>query len=101
VSIIVFPQSFRTTEIDPEKFNSIGVKLARKAQVPLVPIALKTDAWGSGWPVKDFGRIRPNWPIHFSFGQPMLIQGNGKDEHQQIINFIASNLKNWSKVQMS
>jgi 1-acyl-sn-glycerol-3-phosphate acyltransferase len=101
VSIVVFPQSFRTTEIHPEKFNSIGVKLARKAQVPLVPLALKTDAWGTGWPVKDLGRIRPKRLIYFSFGQPMVIKGNGKDEHQQIINFISRNLENWRNIQIS
>lgn len=100
VSIVVFPQSFRTTEIDPEKFNSIGVKLAKKAQVPLIPLALKTDAWGAGWPLKDFGRIRPKRLIYFSFGEPMRIQGNGKEEHQQIINFISRNLENWRKVQI-
>lgn len=98
VSIVVFPQSARTPVFDPEKFNSIGVKLARKAQVPLVPLALKTDAWGSGWPVKDFGRIRPERLIHFSFGKPMMIQGNGRKEHQQIIDFISGKMDKWNKI---
>ncbi len=98
VSIVVFPQSVRTPVFDPEQFNSIGVKLARKAQVPLIPLALKTDAWGAGWPVKDFGRIRPERLIHFSFGKPMMIEGNGKKEHQQIINFISGRMDNWNKM---
>ena len=48
ISIIVFPQSTRTPDFDPQHFNTIGVKLARKAGVPVVPLALKTDAWGTG-----------------------------------------------------
>ena len=48
VSIIVFPQSTRSSVFDERHFNSIGVKLARRAGVPIVPLALKTDAWGQG-----------------------------------------------------
>jgi len=99
VSIVVFPQSFRTRTIDPEKFNSIGVKLARKTGVPLVPLALKTDAWGSGWPIKDFGRIRPERFIHFCFGQPIRVEGKGKKEHRQVIDFISGMLEKWNRIQ--
>ena len=34
ISIIVFPQTTRMTQFDPELFNSIGVKIAKKAGVP-------------------------------------------------------------------
>ncbi|WP_045211928.1 lysophospholipid acyltransferase family protein [Desulfonatronovibrio magnus] len=98
-SIVVFPQTSRTTKLDPEKFNSIGVKLARKAGVPLIPLALKTDAWSTGWPLKDFGRIRPKRFIHFCFGQPMKVEGNGKEEHQQVVDFIQDKLEKWKKLE--
>ncbi len=97
ISIVVFPQSTRSRTIDPAKFNSMGVKLARKAGVPLVPLALKTDAWDAGWPFRDFGRIRPKRFIHFSFGRPFRVEGNGKVEHSQIINFITGKLEKWNK----
>ncbi|MFP4083487.1 MAG: lysophospholipid acyltransferase family protein [Desulfonatronovibrio sp.] len=96
-SIVIFPQSVRTPTIDPSRFNSIGVKLARKAGVPLVPVALKTDAWDIGWPIKDFGRIRPSRNIHFSFDRPMKIEGRGRYEHQEVINFISGRLDQWKK----
>jgi len=38
----------RTVAFDPALFTSIGVKLAQRAGVPVVPLALLTDAWGNG-----------------------------------------------------
>ncbi len=95
VSIILFPQTTRTTEFDPRHFNSIGVKLARRAGVPVVPIALKTDAWTNGRYLKDFGPIRPERPVHIHFGDPFPVEGAGKDEHERIIAFIQSKLETW------
>jgi len=46
ISIVIFPQSTRNVIFKPEEFNSLGVKLAKKAGVQVVPIALKTDFWG-------------------------------------------------------
>ena len=54
-SVIVFPQSTRSSVFDPAHFNTIGVKLAKRAGVPVIPVALKTDAWGNGNLLKDFG----------------------------------------------
>ncbi len=95
-SIIIFPQSTRSPKLVAEQFNSIGVKLARRAGVPVVPVALRTDAWG-GWfgPFKDFGPIRPEVPVHFTFGEPFMVEGNGKAEHAKVYEFIASHLKEW------
>ena len=94
-SLVIFPQTTRSAEFDPEHFNSIGVKLAKRAGVPVVPIALLTDAWGNGKYLKDFGKIDPSKKIHFSFGEPMTIQGRGDEEHQKIIEFITGKLKEW------
>jgi len=94
-SIIVFPQTTRTTEFDPDQFNSIGIKLAKKANVPIIPLALRTDAWGNGKKLKDFGMIDPQRPIHFEFGAPLDAQGNAKVIQQQLVEFIQSRLKLW------
>jgi 1-acyl-sn-glycerol-3-phosphate acyltransferase len=95
ISIIVFPQTTRTPVFDPAAFNSIGVKLAKRAQVPVVPVALKTDAWGNGRIVKDVGRIDPTREVRFAFGEPLRVQGTGAAEHQQVVDFIRRNLLAW------
>ena len=93
ISIMIFPQTTRIFDIDPKTFNSIGVKLARRAEVPLIPLALKTDAWGIGTWVKDFGKINPAVKVHFSFGEPMTITGNGKHEHEKCLQYISDKLE--------
>ncbi len=94
-SLVIFPQSTRTTAFYPEKFNSMGVKLAKKAGVKILPIAIKTDFWGNGSVIKEFGPIRRKKTIHMCFGKPMSVTGNGKDEHQAILSFIGSQLEKW------
>lgn len=95
VSIIVFPQTTRTTSFEPDRFNSIGVKLAKRADVPVVPLAIVTDAWGNGKFLKDFGRIDPTKTVRFSFGAPLAVIGRGTDQNQQIIDYIATKLEGW------
>lgn len=94
-SIVIFPQTTRSNTFDPEKFNTIGVKLARRAGVPIIPIALKTDAWGCGKIFKDFGRIYPFLDVYFAFGEPLKIKDRGAEEHTKIIEFIENHLKEW------
>ena len=96
ISIIVFPQSTRMTEFDPQHFNTIGVKLAKAAGVPVIPTALKTDFLGNGKLIKDLGPIHRDREIYFEFGEPIMkIEGSGKQEQQQIIDFIESRLLSW------
>lgn len=95
ISIIVFPQTTRTNDFDPAQFNSIGVKLAQKAGVPVVPLALLTDAWENGMLIKDFGRINTRKKAYIAFGQPLWIQNRGAEEHAQIVKFIESKLSVW------
>lgn len=96
-SIIVFPQSTRSASFDRTLFNTIGVKLAKKAAVPVVPFALKTNAWGNGTLLKDFGAIRTDQTIHFRFGEPVSITGNGKEEHRAISDFVEQTLSEWTR----
>ncbi len=95
VSMIIFPQTTRTPRFDPSAFNSIGVKLARKAKVPVIPMAVKTDAWGNGHWFKDFGKIDPSKAVYFTFGPPMWVKGRGAEEQQSIIRFISARLLEW------
>ena len=95
ISIVVFPQSTRSMTLDPALFNSIGIKLAKRANRPVVPIALRTDAWRMGSFVKDFGGLDPSLPAWFEFGQPMTVSGNGKAEHAAVCDFISERLERW------
>jgi 1-acyl-sn-glycerol-3-phosphate acyltransferase len=96
-SIIVFPQTTRTVRFDPEQFNTIGIKLARRAGVPVIPLALQTDAWGIGRLVKEFGRIDPQKTVHMAFGAPLAISSRGAEEHAQIVEFIQRHLQAWQQ----
>lgn len=96
VSIIIFPQSTRSTKFNPEEFNSLGVKLAKSAGAQVIPVAIKTDFWGNGKYIKDFGPVDRNQPINITFGEPMSIQGAGKEEHKRVVEFISTHLKEWN-----
>ena len=95
-SVVIFPQSTRSEVFDPAQFNTIGIKLARHAGVPVIPLALRTDFLGNGKLVKDLGPIRRRNPVWFEFGTPIpKINGVGKAEQEQIVRFIAERLKAW------
>jgi len=96
-SIVIFPQSTRSVDFKPEEFNSLGVKLAKKAGVKVVPIALKTDFWGQGKLIKELGPLDHKKTIYFKFGEPFSVSGSGKTENQKIIDFIQSSLKEWEQ----
>jgi 1-acyl-sn-glycerol-3-phosphate acyltransferase len=97
ISIIVFPQGTRSPNFDREQFNSIGVKIARRNNVPLIPLALKTDAWGCGGAgvLKDYGKIVPDMPVRFRFGKALRVEGNGKEEQEHLCRFIEDALAEW------
>ena len=95
VSIILFPESTRQDVFSPRRFNSLAVKLALRAGVPVVPVALRTDFWGAGERVKEFGPLYHDRPIHISFGNPINPVGRGKAEHKQVLDFIADHLSGW------
>ncbi|HOO84544.1 MAG TPA: lysophospholipid acyltransferase family protein [Prolixibacteraceae bacterium] len=98
-SVIIFPQSTRALDFDPAKFNTLGIKLAQKAGVRVVPMAIKTDAWALGRFVKDIGYLKRDQPVHIKFGAPMSINGTGKEEHQKIVDFIGYHVNLWNNSQ--
>lgn len=95
VSIVVFPQGTRFAEVAPEQFNSLGAKLAARAGVPLVPVALDSLAWGTGRLLKDFGRIDPTRPVRFRFGEPLPPRGRGAENHEAAVRFIVETVRGW------
>ena len=95
-SLVIFPQHTRMVEFDPKQFNSIGIKLAKKANALVVPIALLTWAWAAGKTFKDFGPIHPEKTIHFAFGEPFEVTGKGQEEQQRVVDFIQQHLDQWN-----
>ena len=98
ISVIVFPQTTRAHSFDASQMSSIGVKLAKKADVTIIPLALKTDCWENGRKIKDFGRLNLSKTAYFSFGPPLVITGKGDNEQEQINSFISSKLTEWEEV---
>lgn len=94
-SVIVFPQTTRSHSFDPTQMSSIAMKLAKKAQVPIVPLALKTDTWRNGKTFKDFGTLNLEKTACFSFGPPMMVEGKGDVEQAAVNAFIAEKLEEW------
>lgn len=94
-SVMIFPQSTRLTTFDGSKFNSIGVKIAAKAGVPVVPIALKTDFLGVGRLVRDFGAVDHSKSVMFSFGEAMPPTMDRKEIHRRCVEFITEKLREW------
>jgi len=93
-SVCVFPQATRSTGFDETKFNSLGVKLATRAGVPCVPMALCTDFLPNGRFIKDFSFVRPCNPVRIAFG-PVLTGPNAKLRHQACADFIRTKFAEW------
>ena len=96
-SVVLFPQATRSEAFIPEKFNTIGVKLAKSAGVPVIPVALKTDFLGVGKRFRDLGPLHPERDVYFEFAPALEITGNGQEQHRQIIDFIQSRFNEWEK----
>ena len=94
-SVLLFPQGTRQAVFDPKKFNSLGSKLAERAGVPLVPLAVKTDILQTGKWIKDFGEVDPNKPIRFACGPVLPASLGARQTHDQSVAFIESKLKAW------
>ncbi len=96
ISIVVFPQSTRTRTFNPAEFNSIAVKLASRAGVPVVPFAIKTDFWENGKILKDLGSLSRDRRIHMRFGPALAPGGDARKTQETLLNFVLKNLKEWN-----
>lgn len=95
ISMVVFIQPTRSIRFETAKVTTLGIKLALKARVSVMPLALKTDAWANGSLLKDFGRIDARKTVRFCFGPPMELTGRGEAQQRAIIDFIAKTLGPW------
>ncbi len=50
ISVLIFLQTTRELRFDPKKFNTLGIKLAKRAKVPVIPVAVKpmSGVWAIG-----------------------------------------------------
>ncbi len=96
-SIVVFPQATRSSQFDETLFNTLGVKLAARAGVQAVPVALKTDFQQNGRIIKEAGPIHPDKTVHIRFGAPVSATGGGQKAQKQIVDFIATHLARWQR----
>ena len=87
-SVVLFPQGTRCKGFDPATFNSLAIKLAKRAGVPVVPCTVKTDFWENGKLVSTIGDIYPSRTIHIAFGPAITIDGVGKKEQRQLVEYI-------------
>lgn len=94
-SIVVFPQSTRTRTFHPNEFNSIAVKLASRAGVPVVPFAVKTDFWENGKWIKDIGSLYRDRVIHFKFNPPLSPEQDSRKNQEVLLEFVLKTLKGW------
>jgi len=95
ISVILFPEGTRQDVFSPRSFNSLAVKLALRAKVRVIPVALKTDFWGTGKLIKGFGALQREKRVNISFGNPIKPYRRGKIEQQMIVDFISNHLREW------
>jgi len=96
LSVILFPEGTRQKSFVPENFNSLGTKLAKRAGVKVLPVALKTDFWSNGRILKGFGPLKRKRRIHIAFGEAMDVEKKEKETHQKVVDFIASHFRLWT-----
>jgi len=94
-SLCVFPQSTRQVRFVPSRFNTLGVKLAERGGVPVIPVALRTDFWGNGKWLKDFGPVGACKDIRFAFGAPIAVTGRVRDAQREVVDFVVRHLTAW------
>ena len=97
ISIHIYAQGTRQPVFARKGWSSIGTKLAEKAGVPVVPIAVKTDIeptrpGAKGW-FKDFGTVDPSKTIRISCGP--VLTGTSKEMQQASFDWIKSRLDEW------
>jgi len=94
-SVLLFPQGTRQSVFEAKRFNSLGAKLAERAKVPVVPLAVQTDFLQNGKFIKDFGLVDPAKPIRIACGPVIPAEQGAKKAHEQCVAFIEDKLRGW------
>ncbi|MDW8055288.1 MAG: lysophospholipid acyltransferase family protein [Elusimicrobiota bacterium] len=84
VSIIIFPQATRSYYIDVDKFSSLGVKLAKKFQLDILPVCVKTDFLKIGRVWKEFGKVQPENDVFIKIFSPIPYDSINKTTNKEI-----------------
>ena len=97
ISIHIYAQGTRQPVFARKGWSSIGAKLAEKAGVPVMPIAVKTDIQptrpaGKGW-FKDFGTVDPSKDIRVRCGP--VLTGSSREMHAASFDWIKMQLDGW------
>jgi len=98
ISFLIFAQGKRQPVFERKGWSSIGAKLAEKAGVPVMPIAVKTDIQptrpnGKGW-LKDFGMVDPSRDIRLRCGP--VLKGTSREMHAASFGWIKAQLDEWN-----
>ena len=98
ISFLIFAQGRRQPVFERKGWSSIGAKLAEKAGVPVMPIAVKTDIQptrpnGKGW-FKDFGTVDPSKDIRLRCGP--VQKGTSREMHAASFDWIKAQLDEWN-----
>ena len=99
-SFLIFPQGTRSPVFDQKHFSSIGAKLAERAGVPIVPIAVDTRSQlprTKGLLKKvfhDFGPVDPTYDIRCACG-PIIQAAKAREMHEKSYEWIATKLEEW------
>ncbi len=96
--VVVFPQATRSVAFVPAAFNSLGAKLAARAGVPVVPLALKTDFQGNGRRIKEFGPLDRRQEMYYHFGMPLPPANGEKAVQAAVVAFIRERLTAWGGI---
>ncbi len=96
-SMLIFAQGTRVPVFARKGWSSIGTKLAEKAGVPVVPIAVKTDMQPTRPEAKglakDFGPVDPSKDVRLACGP--VLTGSSREMLQSSFDWIATKLESW------
>ena len=96
-SMLIFAQGTRVPVFARKGWSSIGTKLAEKAGVPVVPIAVKTDMQPTRPEAKglakDFGPVDPSKDVRLACGP--VLTGSSREMLQSSFDWIAAKLESW------
>lgn len=96
-SVLIFAQGTRVPVFARKGWSSIGAKLAEKAGVPVMPIAVKTDIQivrpEEKGLAKDFGPVDPTKDIRLACGP--VLKGTAREMNQASYDWIADKLESW------
>lgn len=99
-SFLIFPQGTRADVFSRAQYSSIGAKLAERAGVPIVPIAVDTRCqpmrkkgiWKGIF--RDFGPVDTSKDIRIAAG-PLIPCAKAREMHEKSFDWIAGKLEEW------